>query len=115
MLLLVYAEKLAKMHWNPVQHSARELAASFSSCKDWSGQHQNISAMLGCGRAFGSMLRIDAQWDSLLLLSEGTGSRLLGDGRRGKFQDLLRPPGLGGDSDSSTFSNLECGPFSWIE
>lgn len=47
-----------------MQPRASELAASFFSCKDRSGQHQNISAMPGCGRAFGSMLRIEAQWDS---------------------------------------------------
>lgn len=88
-----------------MQHSASELAVSFFSCKDRSGQHQNISAMPGCGRAFGSMLRIEAQWDSLLLLSEGTGSCLSGDGRRGKFEDLLQRPGLGRDSDSFTFYN----------
>lgn len=35
------------------------------SCKD-DQQHQNISAMPGLGRAFGSVLRIDPQWGSLL-------------------------------------------------
>lgn len=47
------------------------------------------------------MLRIEAQWDPLLLLSEGTGSCLSGDGRRGKLQDLLERLGLCGDSDGS--------------
>lgn len=107
--------ELAEVHWYPMQHSAKELAALSFSCKDRSGQHQNISAMPGCGRAFGSMLRIEAQWDSLLLLSEATGSCLSGDGRRSKLRDLLQRPGLCGDLDGLTFYNLECGPFQWIE
>lgn len=71
--------------------------------------------MPGCGRAFGSVLRIEAQWDPLLLLSDGTGSRLSGDGGRGKLRDLLERLGLCGDWDGSgrlfTSYDLECGPF----